>query len=73
MLARIASANTMSHVELYNSCMKTAFNKIRQSVPKTESDDNYLHMGVKCLNETIGPEAFWPKLLFYGAIPRPAC
>ena len=73
MPARIASAKTMSHVERYHSCIRTAFNKIRQSVPKTESDDDYLHIGGKSLNETIGPEALCPTILLYGAIPRPAC
>ena len=55
MSAPIESANTMSHVERYHSCIRTAFNKIRQSVPKTESDDDCLHMAVKSVNDTIGP------------------
>ncbi len=70
--APIESANTMSHVERYHAPLRSAYKKIRDSLPRSETDDECLQLAVKAVNDTIGPEGLIPTLLVFGAIPRPA-
>ena len=67
--APIESRNTISHVERYHAPLRVAYEKIRDSLPKSETD--CLQMAVKSVNDTIGPEGLCPTLLVYGAILRP--
>lgn len=69
--APIESPNTMSHVERYHAPLRVAFNKIRDSLPRSESDSDCLQLAVKSVNDTIGPEGLCPTLLVYGSIPKP--
>ena len=69
--APIESPNSMSHVERYHAPLRAAYEKIRDSLPKSETDADCLQMAIKSVNDTIGPEGLCPTLLVYGAIPRP--
>ena len=69
--APIESPSTMSHVERYHKPLRAAYMKIRDSLPKTETDSDCLKLAVKAVNDTVGPEGLCPTLLVYGAIPRP--
>lgn len=62
----------MDHVERYHSPLRVAYEKIRESLPKSETDSECLQLAVKAVNDTIGPEGLVPTLLVFGAIPRPA-
>lgn len=70
--APIESPSTMSHVERYHAPLRAAYKKIRDSLPRLESDEDCLQLAVKAVNDTIGPEGLCPTLLVFGAIPRPA-
>lgn len=70
--APIESPNTMSHVERYHAPLRSAFLKIRDSLPRSDSDSDCLQMAVKAANDTIGPEGLCPTLLVFGSLPRPA-
>lgn len=69
--APIKSPATMSHVERYRTPLRSAFNKIRDSLPRTESDVECLQMATRAVNDNIGPEGLCPRLLVYGTIPKP--
>lgn len=69
--APVESANTMSHVERYHAPLRVAYEKIRDSLPKSESNSDCLQLAVKAVNDTIGPEGLCPTLLVFGAIPKP--
>lgn len=68
--APVESPNTMTHVERYHAPLRVAYEKIRDSLPRSESDDECLEMAVKSVNDTIGPEGLCPTLLVFGIIPR---
>lgn len=70
--APIESPATMTHVERYHAPLRSAFTKIRESLPRSETDEECLQLAVKAVNDTIGPEGLVPTLLVFGAIPRPA-
>lgn len=69
--APVESPFTMSHVERYHAPLRTAYLKIRDSLPRSETDSDCLQMAVKSVNDTTGPEGLCPTLLVYGSIPRP--
>ena len=69
--APIESPCSMSHVERYHAPLRVAFEKIRDSLPKSDTDVDCLQMAVKSVNDTIGREGLCPTLLVNGAIPRP--
>lgn len=52
----IESPSTMSDVELYHALLRAAFKKIRDFLPSGESDSDCLPMGLKAVNDTIGPK-----------------
>lgn len=70
--APIESPATMSHVERYHAPLRAAYTKIRDSLRRSETDDECLQLAVKAVNDTFGPEGLIPTLLVFGAIPRPA-
>ena len=69
--APIESPSTMSHVERYHGPLRAAYLKIRESLPRSESDADCLQMATKSVNDTIGPEGLCPTLLVFGSLPRP--
>ena len=69
--APIESPSTITHVERYHAPLRAAYTKIRDALPKEESDADCLQLAVKSVNDTLGPEGLCPTLLVYGTIPRP--
>ena len=69
--APVESPATMTHVERYHAPLRAAYNKIRDDLPRSETDEECLQLAVKCVNDTVGPEGLCPTLLVYGTIPRP--
>lgn len=70
--APIESPSTMSHVERYHGPLRRAYLKIRESLPRRETDADCLQLAVKSMNDTVGPEGLCPTLLVFGALPRAA-
>lgn len=70
--APIESPSTMSHVERYHVPLRSAYNKIRESLDRSESNADCLQLAVKATIDTIGPEGLCPTLLVFGTLPRPA-
>ena len=70
--APVESPSTMSHVERYHAPLRSAYTKIRESLPRSESDAECLQMAIKSVNDTIGPEGLCPSMLVFGSLPRPA-
>lgn len=70
--ARIESLSTMSHSERYHGPLRVTYTKIRDSMPRAETDADCLQLAVKCLNDTVGPEGLCPAVLVYGTIPKTA-
>lgn len=68
--APIESLITMSHVERCHGPVRAAYNKIRDSLSRSETDADCLQMAVKSLNDTLGLEGLCPTLLVFGSIPR---
>jgi hypothetical protein len=60
----------MSHVERYHGPLRFALTKIRDSL-LDENEQECLQLAVKAVNDTMGPETLIPKLLVFGALPRP--
>jgi len=52
--APIESPNSMSHVERYHAPLRAAFNKIRDSLPRSDTDHDCLQMAIKAVNDTVG-------------------
>ena len=69
--APIECPSTMSHVERYHAPLRSAYNKLRDTLPRSETDIDCLQMAVKAVNDTIGPEGLFPTLIVYGTLPRP--
>lgn len=67
--APIESPSTISHIERYHAPLCAAYKKIRDSLPRSESDDGCLQMYVRSVNNTVFPEGLCPTLLVFGAIP----
>lgn len=44
---------TISHVERYHAPVRESYTYKIQSLPRTESDEECLHLAVKVLNDTI--------------------
>lgn len=70
--APIESPGSISHVERYHAPLRASYLKIRQSLPRSETDAECLQLAVKSCNDVMGPEGLCPTLLVFGAIPRPA-
>jgi len=70
--APIESPMTMSHVERYHGPLRVSYLKIRDSLPRNETDADCLKMAIKAVNDTVGPEGLCPTLLVFGSLPRPA-
>ena len=68
--APIESPSTMSHSERYHGPLRNTYTKIRECMPRTETDADCLQLAVKCLNDTVGPEGLCPTVLVYGTFPK---
>ena len=69
--APIECPSTMTHVERYHAPLRAAYNKIRDSSPRSETDNDCLQMAVKAVNGMIRPEGLCPTLLVYGTLSLP--
>lgn len=62
----------MSHVERYNASLRSAYRKIRYSLPKSETRTDCFKMAFKAVNDFIGPAGLCPTTLVYVTFPKPA-
>ena len=67
----VESPSSMSHVERYHAPLRLAYTRIRDDLPRSETDAECLQLAVKCINDTVGPEGLCPTMLVFGTIPRP--
>jgi len=72
----------MLHIERYHAPLRAAFNKIRDSLPRSDTDQDCLQMDIKAVNDSVGPKAcaqhYWYMELLApctnsvrNSIPRP--
>ena len=54
----------------HHAPLRSAHNKMRSALPRSESINDCLQYAVKCVNDTVGPEGLCPTLLVYGSMPR---
>ena len=65
--------NTIGIVEKYHLPLRRAYHVIVEELKNVEigvTKEMALHMAVKAINDTAGPNGLVPKLLVFGAYPR---
>lgn len=68
--ALVESPSTMRHAERYHASLRSAYQKMRDSLRRTNSDEDCLQLAIKAVNDTIGFEGLYSILLVLGAISR---
>lgn len=59
----------MSHVERYYATLRAAYMKIRETLPRSTSNEDRLQLLVKSINDTIGPDGYVLRFLYLGHYP----
>lgn len=68
-LSGVEEHNALGEGERYHAYLRQTFNKVKADFP-TIPDSYSLHIAVKAVNDTAGPNGLVPTLLVFGVLPR---
>lgn len=66
----VESANSMTAVERYHTAISRTYNIICKEASHLDSEEA-LKIAVKAINASVGHDSLVPKLMVFGALPRP--
>ena len=67
MEAPVESPSTMTHFKRYHAPLRAAYTKNRETLPRSETNEECLQLATKAVNDTMGPDGLIPTLLVFGS------